>query len=123
MVYKAAGYKLSVAQAQAWIKQATGKECPGPDIPDVLKRILKDANINWLAICGTSYEGKDTILVVRHQGEDRNSTMENCIPANERPQDKKAKGIFLEMSGLKDEEVEWVTIPDPYGDLNPWWIG
>ncbi|KAJ3513180.1 hypothetical protein NLJ89_g3096 [Agrocybe chaxingu] len=119
MVYKAAGYKLSIAQAQAWIKRATGGESRDVDIPDVLKRILKDADIKWIAICGTSYEGKDTILVVRRQGEDKHSTMENCIPATEQPQDKKAKEVFLEMS--KDEEVEWVTIPDTYGDLYPWW--
>ena len=118
MVVKAGGYFISLENAKEWLRKEDELYHPeeDSDIGWKTQNFLEDNKIK--AFFGTFVLHPETNEAILLFGmdikNDIHSTFHNCIPFQEKAVNLYWKDKLLGYTGLKEEEVEWITIPDPF---------
>jgi hypothetical protein len=119
MVFKVAGWIISFEQVRTWFdRQGFKHDHFGDEFVGVtLNDWFKERNIDYLWAIVTDLprgSAQPVIVLVRRRREDPKSTVSYYYRVRELDADREVKKQVMEETGLNDEDLPWVTIPDPF---------
>ena len=119
MVVKAGGYFITLEEAMQWLSHYPESKYHPPDETDVSwkSRVLfedkKIGGIRPVAVLHPKLNIAIHLFVTKIEN-DLYSTFHNCAEYQETDRDRFLKKKVMEMTGVSDDEVKWITVPDPF---------
>ncbi|GBE82893.1 hypothetical protein SCP_0412800 [Sparassis crispa] len=119
MVLRIAGWVFTHDQVRKWLERG-GREYKTLEyyeLTGALKEWFEERQIRYMAPIPTDYphgSKQPIILLTTRFHEDPASTVAHYTRFRERDVDRKVKRQVLEETGLKDDDLRWVTVVDPY---------